>query len=385
MSRVRLIWIAAVVSAACGDSPTAPAGPCDGADPAPECGVACTGDGDCAAGFHCTPEGACTADCTADGAGCGDGYACDDRGNCVTDPGGDDPGCPSVAVGLEPIIPTVLILLDQSGSMDEDFNGPTRWEAVTEALVDPDDGIIARLAKQVIFGATLYSSENGNAGGTCPNLESVPLAIDNYDAIAQLINGNEPFEDTPTAESIDAVVPAFPAPDPERPAPRILLLATDGNPDNCADPDAHDRASQIMSETAVQNAYANQIETIVLSVGEDTAQDHLQNLADAGKGKPIGAGSETFYVATDPDELVAAFEQIIGGVRSCQLTLDGAVRDSDAEDGVVELNGTPLEYGTDWTLVDPSTMELLGDACDTFLDDPEVVLTAEFPCGAIVL
>jgi hypothetical protein len=366
--------------------------PCDD-DPA-ACDTACTTDLQCDPGFYCGSDDTCTADCGPSDA-CPDGQTCSDRGRCESGSGGTDAGpladagpepdardCPSVAVALEPVIPTVLLLLDQSGSMTENFGGVSRWNALEEALVDATSGVVALLESKVIFGAALYTSHNG--GPSCPVMQEVAPAIDNYDAIRDLIEANGPDDDTPTAEAVTAAVAGFPAPDPESPSPRILVLATDGEPDNCEDPDAHTAATRTMSENAVADGFTAGIRTFILSVGSDISAAHLQRLANAGAGADLGTGTEPYYVANDAAQLVAAFDEIIRGVRTCIFNLDGTVSLSNADEGLVELNGTPLEHGTDWNMIDSDTLELLGAACDTLLATEDVVLTAEFPCGAVV-
>jgi hypothetical protein len=379
-------FAALAAAAACGDGDigNGQPGPCDVNPPAPECSVDCAGDLDCPAGFYCGPGGTCTADCTQGGSECPAGRSCDPNGRCIPDDTDGGPGCPGVAVNLAPETPTIWLLVDQSGSMDQNFMGVTRWQAVTDALVDPVDGAVAQLADRVIFGASLYTSNGGNAGGVCPILQTDPPALDNYPDIDALMRGNGPQGDTPTAESVAAVAGMFPLPNPEAPGPRAILLATDGNPDNCVDPDAHDLGSQMMSEQAVAGAYAMGLLTYVLSVGDDVALAHLQRLANVGTGQPIDTGTAPYYVANNPAELVAAINDIIRGLRTCIFTLDGSVDPNDACSGTVELNGMPLTCGTDWQLVDPNTIELLGAACDTFLNTDDVTLTAEFPCGVVI-
>jgi hypothetical protein len=208
-------------------------------------------------------------------------------------------------------------------------------------------------------------------------------ALYNQQAITDLLYSNSPRSDTPTAESIAAVANAFPPENPDAPGPRIIVLATDGNPDNCVDPDAHDLSSQILSETATQEAYAKGIQTYVLSVGNEVSEPHLQRMANAGQGLPLDSGNATFYVANNPAELVNAFQQIVGGARTCTFTVNGNV--TQPETGTVELNGVPLEYGTDWAMPNQTTLELLGAACDTFLNEQNVDLSAEFDCGTVVL
>lgn len=360
-------------------------GPCDGPNPAAACGASCTGDQGCDPGYFCNTQNQCYAECTPGGNECSNGYTCDQDGRCQpgnnTGPDGGD-NCPRVQVTVDPQTPTVQLLIDQSGSMTEPFGNTNRWQAVRTALVG-QDGAVSQLESSVIFGATLYSSIGGNAGGTCPLLEEVAPAFNNRDAIADLLLSNSPRSDTPTAESIREVANAFPPVDPNAPGPRIIVLATDGNPDNCVDPDAHDLSSQILSETATQEAYGKGIQTYVLSVGDDVSVPHLQRLANAGKGLPLDSGNATFYVANNPAELVSAFQEIVGGVRTCTLTVNGAV--TQPESGFVQLNGVTLDYGVDWIMPNQTTLELLGEACSTFLSEPNVDLNAEFECGAVVL
>ena len=92
------------------------------------------------------------------------------------------------------------------------------------------------------------------------------------------------------------------------------------------------------------------------------------------------------YTANDPAELQAAFEDILGRARSCSLTLEGTLDLEDAPQGEVVLNGTELGYDdpNGWRVVDPHTIELVGDACREYLDSEELVLTATFPCGAVL-
>jgi len=379
-TRLALLLLCAI---GCGGG-SAGSGPCDEDPPLEGCGDTCELDADCPAGLHCAADGTCTAECSED-ADCPDGQVCDQSGYCIDDDGDD--GCPDVSVNLTPTTPTVMLLIDRSGSMVTSGFGrfDTRWEAVEFALTDPDEGVLWDVNDEIVVGASLYTSDNGDAGGTCPMLETRMPAAGNAQVIGNLIANNPPYDnelDTPTAESVTATAMMFPAADN-----RVLILATDGNPDNCADPDAHDAGSRQMSEDAVEATYAApyHIPTFVLSVGTDTAVSHLQRLARLGRGQDPDTGNAEPYIATSPDELVDAFGEIIRGVRSCEIDVNGTVDLDQASQGEVVMNGDRLEYGTDWEMVDEDTMQLLGAACDTFLNTDEVSLSAEFPCGGVVV
>ena len=68
---------------------------------------------------------------------------------------------------------------------------------------------------------------------------------------------------------MEAVLSDFPPGEPDgAPSPRILVLVTDGEPDTCADPDSHGQPARDRSESAVQDAFDDDIQTFVLSVGD---------------------------------------------------------------------------------------------------------------------
>ncbi len=303
--------------------------------------------------------------------------------------GADAAACPSVVANLKPITPTVMLLLDQSGSMTSAYGGGlSRYQAMTKALADPTTGIVKVLEGQVKFGATLYTSNGGNAGGTCPILTGVNPAMNNYAAIAGLLDANAPAGDTPTGESITAITAGLQAipPNPDGTAsPMIIVLATDGEPDTCAVPNPQNGQPEAIA--AAQAAYAAGIKLFILGVGSDVGAPHLQDMANAGAGNPIGGATNApYYQATDPASMVMAFQQIINGVRTCTFSVSGTVDLSLAHSGTVILNGMPLVYqgANGWHMLDEHTMELDGDACQQFLSDPSVILTATFPCGVII-
>ena len=360
-----------------------------------ECGQACASDSECPSGRYCANQ-KCTADCTPSGNQCKSNETCDARGRCRagiigsggssgSDDGGGSvgDGCVDEAVNFTKVIPTVAVLLDQSGSMDDPFPGAAnRWAAAVTTL-GTAGGVIASLENDVRFGLTLYTSNHGNAGGECPILKSVPVALGNFNAIAGLLNANGPGSDTPTAESIDAVAADL-APYPAD-GPKIIALATDGNPDTCVDPDAHDAASQALSVAAVQRAHAAGIETYYISVGPDVSLPHAQQMANAGKGlPPTGGQNAPFFRALSQQELIDAFTQIIGGVRGCVLRLNGQVDPADACRGQVTLDGSALGCNdpNGWKLNNPGEIELLGSACAAIKSGDHDV-RIKFPCGIV--
>jgi hypothetical protein len=360
-----------------GDADDSDGGPtvgaaCMVATPPAGCGATCDGATPCMPGLYCTGEGTCTADCSAEVL-CPTDYECTADGQCVQD-------CPSVTFSPTRTIPHVELLIDQSGSMNANFMGVTRWAAVREALVGAA-GVVTELQGSVVFGATLYTSYDGAA--PCPSLTSHARALNNLDGIRTLFDDNTWADETPTGESLSAVAANFPAP-PDG-APRVIVVATDGEPDTCAQPNPNPTpAAQQSSIDAAAAAYAAGISVFILSVGSDVSDAHLQQVANAGVGQPVATGTAPFYKANNQAQLAAAFDTIIGGVVSCQLTLDGEISVDQGPSGTVTLGGTTLAYGTDWVVVNGTTIELVGDACTRMQSEPGISLTAEFPCGAVV-
>ncbi|HET6611864.1 MAG TPA: vWA domain-containing protein [Kofleriaceae bacterium] len=402
---------------ACGDGGSRTS-PCDTVSPPESCGEMCQGNGDCGEGLYCAQDGTCTADCPAGNPqSCGEGQLCTETGQCIPDPNADTDGgntnpggdadCPSVVVNLESVTPTVVLLIDQSGSMSDGFgqiggNNVDRWEAA-QVTLGADDGIVANLQASVRFGAVLYTGDNRAFGDDpdpkCPRLKTAnpgdsddaPMLeprLNNHERIQDLLFSHDPVDDTPTGDSLEKTanqLAALPPADPDNPEPKIIVLATDGEPDSCEIPDPQGAAAQAEAVAAAQGAYVQGIETIVLGISNDIPENKLQEMANAGSGQDIDNGNAKFYTADDPDELVSAFQSIIGGVaKSCQLNLDGSIAQGSESSGDVRLDGNPLTYGTDWQVVDSNTIELIGDACQEYLDNPGSMISAEFPCGTII-
>ncbi len=289
--------------------------------------------------------------------------------------GGSDAMCPSVDFSVTPVVPSISLLIDRSGSMDDNIGNTTRYKAVRNALTDGATGVVTNLQGKAYFGASLYSTDS-----PCPKLYSVPRAMNNRDAIQTLINSQSPNGNTPTGPSIDQAVAAFASAPPPAGSPPVIVLATDGLPNGCNGGDGEQAAI-----TAAASSYAAGIRLFVLAVGNGINDSHLQKVANAGAGVQAGQPNAPYYVANTPAELQTAFDQIIGGVASCELEINGTVDESQAQSGQVSLDGNPLQYGTDWVLSDPSHIKLIGQACDDLKNSANPNVQATFSCGAVLL
>jgi hypothetical protein len=371
------------------------------ATPPPGCDSPCPSgsDSECELGTYCF-NGVCSAQCTVE-QGCGEDFDCNSRGRCIpifsgtggnTGTGGST-GCQSVQVTPTRSVPNAMFLVDQSGSMTSGFGGgQNRWEAAHSAVTS----VVSQLDSIVRFGLTTYQSENGDDNPPCPRFDTqVAMQLDNLSTINMSYPATFPGgEDTPTGDSIDALVSIIQADPPPADGPTIIVLATDGEPDSCEVPDPNPTAgAQAEAVAAAQNAFDNaNIQTFILSVGTEVSNAHLQDMANVGIGlaEDGSEGNATFWVATDPQSLEDAFNQIISDSISCEVQIDKPFDDKEKAcndpESDVRLNGTPLSCPTDWR-VKPGAddiIELVGSACDTFKSGA-ATLTAVFPCGAIVV
>ena len=290
--------------------------------------------------------------------------------------------CPSAEVAFEPVVPTVAILVDRSSSMNNSFDGDTRWNAVRDSLIDPADGVIAALETSVRFGLSTYTRTNNQPDNVCPFIDAVDPTLGNLSGITTLYDSASPLNGTPTGESVQVVTQALL--DDAHDGPKILVLATDGDPDTCGNSNSTPAARQL-SVDAVTAAYDSGIETFVMSVGSAVSEDHLQDLANAGVGVQPGDPDALYYVPADRAAMLATFEEIIDGVRSCVFTLDGQIVEGQEERGTVTVNGETVVYldPDGWRVNDPSEIELLGAACE-LIQSGDVEIHIEFECDALV-
>lgn len=312
----------------------------------------------------------------------GDGSGDDQGGGGGSDNGngnngiGPDASCPGVNFMATQVTPSVHLVIDGSGSMGTLLpnTNTSRYQAMRDALVGTN-GVVGQLQSKAYFAASLYTSDS-----PCPRLYNTNTrALNNFTQVKNLIDGRAPAGNTPTPAAIDQTVQYFAANPAPMGSPPIIVLATDGLPNSCNGDD-----SQTQSVTSTKNAYNAGIRTFVLGIAgvNDT---FLQNMANAGQGVQQGQTNAKYYTANSPADLQTAFQQIIGGVVSCELTINGTVDPEQAKGGSVTLNGMQLTYGTEWTVVNGTTIKLLGAACDRLKTSNNPQVQATFPCGSIIL
>lgn len=412
----------ALALAGCGPRTYGGASRCEQVPAPAECRLPCDplpgAPSECPAGWHCAPDGFCDSVCTPGGADCGDGYVCTADGRCVDDgtvpPPPVDAPCPDVIFTPMPQTPSIGLVLDQSGSMlygliddnttmiDKAACATTpncRFTAMRAALTGPT-GVVTQLQSKVHFGHNQYTCDKEfqpQNDTSVLQLFTTPRALNNAAAIdAQLALASPANSwNTPTFAAIDAMVAAFVANPPPASSPPAIILATDGLPTNCGMGAGYGAPTPAAREdlvvASVQAAYNtavggyDHIPVYVLAMNIDLP--HFQEVANVGQGAPrnaTGASAIPYYPVANAPQLQAAFQTIINGVLSCDLALTGTIDVTQAQSGSLSINGQMRAYGTDWVLVNGTTIRVLGGACDDLKSTPNPTIQASFPCGSVI-
>jgi hypothetical protein len=154
--------------------------------------------------------------------------------------------------------------------------------------------------------------------------------------------------------------------------PEVIVLVTDGDPDTCEQPDPQNGQAEAIS--AVAQAYAAGIELYVLGVSVDISADKLQQLANAGQGRPIDSvwgvdpeAAEPFQAGNSVASLTEQLRSILARVPLCEVELDRDVAIEELGGRNVVLDGQALRYNDPdgFTLKDSRHLHIQGKACET--------------------
>lgn len=299
----------------------------DACDPA---APVCPSSEICSAARLCIPAGQCRLDADCPGTRCGSGSrVCLGTGECRAEadcPAGQTcdtvagtctigGGCGTSEFVITRLAPNMMILLDRSGSMDNDVDGRTRWDVAKEAVAT----VTTRFEGEIRFGLATYSS--CAAGGCSAGSVVVPIG----DAVAPINDFLAPLRgrgspsgaspdylcdsgdpETSTGPSLMALTSEPTLQDPER--QNAVLLVTDGQESSCGGPDGAAGASALHGLPLPVRTYA-------VGFSADTSAAQLMAIAVAG-------GTDTFHQANDAASLVSALEAIADSVASCDYRVD---------------------------------------------------------------
>lgn len=231
----------------------------------------------------------------------------------------DMKACSDVMYTFTPMIPTVTLLVDRSGSMFHCLSGNT-GDAVCSDMTNTSwynlkmaiESVITQLDSQVRFGFQTVWGTNPDGGGMCPSLKgmatnAVPPALNNaatiktlYDSLVFPPNSTQmgmKFE-SPASESIQVAAKGLQA--DTTPGAKYIIFLTDGQPDYCDDSNSLCAPDSVVYQ--LQTAATAGVKTIVFGVQTslfDLAPGVLQAFANAGAGEPTIAPVKTGGTAND--------------------------------------------------------------------------------------
>jgi len=350
------------------------------------------GQGGLDRGERCTPA---AADPCGPGLFCGPGARCREVGS--IDAGNEDDRCGHLDLTLRPLVPTVVFVIDRSGSMRDPFrDGPeSRWDVLETALFGTDlggrvPGIIRAEEDRVRFGLAFYSG----IGGSCPDLIWHRPRLGAPEVLRSAYVRAAPMGSgfTPTGDAVTETLARVET-DLEEGSRTFFVLATDGEPDRCGAPGAYDAVSRAWAVDAVADAFDQAgIVTFVLSLG-DVDATHLADVADAGvRGSAAKDDGDhpaaTFWSPAQAEGLREALGEIVGEAFTCRIPIEGDVsgRDEACRRGTVILDDRLLTCGDDedgFRVRTGGILELLGRACEQYLTGEGDRLRASFPCPPI--
>ncbi len=269
--------------------------------------------------------------------------------------------------------PDLLLVVDKSGSMDQNINGQSKWSTMRSALSTTLSGN----ANAINFGLMLYPTDNDCGAGNI----SAPVTSGSGDAIFGALNGVNPNGGTPTHTSLQNALSYYQS-TPVNPNGRFVLLATDGEP-NCLftdDPQFPSINESVAAITALKQAG---IPTFVLGFGNGVNASTLQAMAQAG-------GQGQYYAANSPAELATALSVITGAVAlpDCTFTLGEVPPDvtrlrlffDDAEVSRSSQHSDGWDYDAN-----ANSVTIYGASCDTLQGGGVGEVRVDYGCsGATV-
>ena len=308
----------------------------------------------------------------------------------LTGPGtdaGNPLACDSPTNLVQPIPPDVLVVLDKSGSMDNQADGTScsggcgassKWAQVTNAI----NKVVGQTQANVNWGMKLFATSIDG----CDVSTGVEVAVGpmNGAAISTLIMENSPGSRTPTQQA-EAAGAAYLATLTDK-RPKYLLLATDGLP-NCGPNAASPTDDNSMgAEQAVVAARAAGFPTFVIGIGQTMAEATLTRLALQG-GVPQVGGATAFYQVSDTTQLVTALGTILGSV-TCVFDLPAPTQTRETTSNIaVFVNGTAFPQDTghasgwDYHGAEMKQIQIYGPTCDGLMGGKVASVSVQFICG----
>jgi Mg-chelatase subunit ChlD len=295
--------------------------------------------------------------------------------------------CVQFGFDVERVPTRVVISLDRSGTMADDF----KWDQALSAI----ENLLANYESTIEFGLDLFSinvihDPTGDNGCDVADVVNTDTSINNAEEIMSVLHSFSPGHATPLLMEIEkfkdiSYAPNFTAPGGEP----YLLIVSDGR-DSCGtespDDDLQGASGYQLTNAVSSIKNTENIKTIVIGFGSGANPDQLNAIAAAG-----GTEFTTYFDAQDGTALDAAMNSIAETVAvSCSYEI--GEQDTDAVDlDLVNLrfDGQPVPRddgcaaGQGWRWKDDTrtTIELCDAACDTLKSGSVSTVTGEIACS----
>jgi len=295
--------------------------------------------------------------------------------------------------------PDVLIVLDRSGSMNEDLSGATctgtagcgatsKWSIATMTL----SSYLPTVETTVNWGLKLFAS--GNTGGSCTVMtgaEVMPAPM-NAATITQRLAPVMPGSSTPTTMAIMAASAYLKTVNDGN--PKFILLATDGIPtcgsDMCAAGVNTGGGSQKQCDdanaiAAVKSVHDNDgIPTFVLGIGTANSPGDSTLSQMAMNGGFPRAGTPAYYPIGSASDLTEAFQAITQTVGQCFFSVTPVPKSASDITGVTgDGNPIPQDATDGWTFITmggAAGVQLNGKSCDDYKNKVVQNVVVQLPC-----
>lgn len=292
--------------------------------------------------------------------------------------------------------PTVMFVLDRSGSMNQRIGNRSRWQALTNGLTSA----LPPVDQQMEIGAYVYPA--GATQNTCSLSGETTLTprLGNVPALLSAMATRTPAGHTPTAGAIataGTILSTYRA----ATAARALVLATDGAPNCNASLDVRtcacvgggrngcNDANMCLDDdrtvAEIRNWAKKGVPTYVIGIqdpntGDATFVATLNAMATAG-GHPRAGTGQRYYAVTSEAELDAALVTIRNQVGNC-VFLTTSLPDLNGSIAV-RLNGAPIapDVGWIWGNRVNGELVLIGDACLEAAATENPVVSATIGCS----
>ena len=265
--------------------------------------------------------------------------------------------------------PDLLIVLDRSGSMNEDAMGEScgnggcgansKWSLMTAALNE----VVGMTETTVNWGLKFFASAGGGSSSCNVNaMAEVPVGPMNAAAIAAAIAGTGPGSSTPTRAAVTQAGAYLQTVMTQ--SKKFILLATDGEPTcGMGGGSGGDGPAAI---TAVQATAALGFPVFVIGIAADTAAGDTLNQMAAMGGVPR-MGTPQYYSVSSSADLVAALgaiQTVVNGMCTYPLGTPGDNADPTKVTVTVDGNPSQKDDPNGWSY-DPgmTSITFKGDTC----------------------